>query len=243
MVSGSRVLVRNFYGGLKVRDSGDPGSLEATRTLTHGTINHGEEYLNFARRDLPTTYYGPNTGIGIAIREKQKAGAVRIGIIGLGTGTTAAYGRLGDYVRYYEINPLVLELAKKEFFFLADCKAKLDVAMGDARLTLEQELKDGHPQNFDVLAVDAFSSDSIPVHLITKEALGVYLRHMQPDGVVAFHVSNRFLDLAPVVARIAREHGLVSRIVSEEGGEERTQSDWVLLARDTKIFDLPQLKD
>ena len=180
MVSGSRVLVRNFYGGLKVRDSGDPNSLEATRTLTHGTINHGEEYLNIARRDLPTTYYGPNTGVGLAIREKQKAGAVRIGVIGLGTGTTAAYGRLGDYIRYYEINPLVLELARKEFFFLADCKAKLDVAMGDARLSLEQELKDGHPQNFDVLAVDAFSSDSIPVHLLTKEAMDLYFRHLTP---------------------------------------------------------------
>ena len=199
MVSGSRVLVRNFYGGLKVKDSGDPGSLEATRTLTHGTINHGEEYLNIARRDLPTTYYGPNTGVGLAIREKQQAGAVRIGVIGLGTGTTAAYGRLGDYIRYYEINPLVLELARKEFFFLADCKAKLDVAMGDARLSLEQELKDGHPQNFDVLAVDAFSSDSIPVHLLTKEAMDLYFRHLRPDGILAVHISNRYLNLQPVL--------------------------------------------
>src|SRR5450759_2059955 len=231
MVSGSRVLVRNFYGGLKVRDSGDPGSLEATRTLTHGTINHGEEYLHIARRDLPTTYYGPNTGIGLAIREKQKAGAVRIGIIGLGTGTTAAYGRLGDYVRYYEINPLVLELAKKEFFFLADCKAKLDVAMGDARLSLEQELKDGHPQNFDVLAVDAFSSDSIPVHLLTKEAMDLYFRHLRPDGILAVHISNRYLNLQPVLEGEVHATQKIARVVDTEDDDTQDVfgATWVLI--------------
>jgi len=231
MVSGSRVLVRNFYGGLKVRDSGEPGSLEATRTLTHGTINHGEEYLNIARRDLPTTYYGPNTGIGLAIREKQKAGAVRIGIIGLGTGTTAAYGRLGDYIRYYEINPLVLELAKKEFFFLADCKAKLDVAMGDARLSLEQELKDGHPQNFDVLAVDAFSSDSIPVHLLTKEAMDLYFRHLRPDGILAVHISNRYLNLQPVLEGEVRATQKIARLVDTEDDDTQDVfgATWVLI--------------
>jgi SAM-dependent methyltransferase len=220
MVSGSRVLVRNFYGGLKVRDSGGKGSLEETRTLTHGTINHGEEYLHLARRDWPTTYYGPNTGIGLAIKEKQKAGAVRIGVIGLGTGTTAAYGRLGDYIRYYEINPLVLELAKKEFFFLADCKAtRLDVAMGDARLTLEQELKDGHPQNFDVLAVDAFSSDSIPVHLLTKEAMDLYFRHLRPDGILAVHISNRYLNLQPVLEGEVRATQKIACVVDTEDDE------------------------
>ena len=231
MVSGSRVLVRNFYGALKVRDSGDKGSLDETRTLTHGTINHGEEYLHIGRRDLPTTYYGPNTGIGLAIREKQKAGAVRIGIIGLGTGTTAAYGRLGDYIRYYEINPLVLELAKKEFYFLADCKAKLDVAMGDARLSLEQELKDGHPQDFDVLAVDAFSSDSIPVHLLTKEAMELYFRHLRPDGILAVHISNRYLDLQPVLEGEVRATGKVARLVDTEDDEtvDVFGATWVLI--------------
>jgi SAM-dependent methyltransferase len=231
MVSGSRVLVRNFYGGLKVRDSGEPGSLGATRTLTHGTINHGEEYLHITRRDLPTTYYGPNTGIGLAIREKQKAGAVRIGIIGLGTGTTAAYGRLGDYIRYYEINPLVLDLAKKEFFFLADCKAKLDVAMGDARLTLEQELKDGHPQNFDVLAVDAFSSDSIPVHLLTKEAMDLYFRHLRPDGILAVHISNRYLNLQPVLEGEVHATQKIARVVDTEDDDTQDVfgATWVLI--------------
>jgi SAM-dependent methyltransferase len=231
MVSGSRVLVRNFYGGLRVRDTGDKGSLEETRTLTHGTINHGEEYLNIARRDLPTTYYGPNTGIGIAIREKQKGGAIRIGVIGLGTGTTAAYGRLGDYVRYYEINPLVLELAKKEFFYLADCKAKLDVVMGDARLSLEQELKDGHPQNFDVLAVDAFSSDSIPVHLLTKEAMDLYFRHLRPDGILAVHISNRYLNLQPVLEGEVNATQKIARVVDTEDDDTQDVfgATWVLI--------------
>jgi SAM-dependent methyltransferase len=245
MVSGSRVLVRNFYGGVKVRDSGDPGSLGSTRTLTNGTINHGEEYLNFARRDLPTTYYGPNTGIGITIREKQKAGAVRIGIIGLGTGTTAAYGRLGDYIRYYEINPLVLELAKKEFFFLADCKAKLDVAMGDARLTLEQELKDGHPQNFDVLAVDAFSSDSIPVHLLTKEAMDLYFRHLRPDGILAVHISNRYLDLQPVLEGEVHATQKIARVVDTEDDDTQDVfgATWVLITSPATGFTGETLTD
>src|ERR1017187_8465673 len=231
MVAGSRVLVRNFYGGLKVRDSGARGSLEESRTLTHGTINHGEEYLHLARRDWPTTYYGPNTGIGLAIREKQKAGTVRIGVIGLGTGTTAAYGRLGDYIRYYEINPLVLDLAKKEFFFLADCKAKLDVAMGDARLTLEQELKDGHPQNFDVLAVDAFSSDSIPVHLLTKEAMDLYFRHLRPDGILAVHISNRYLNLQPVLEGEVHATQKIARVVDTEDDDTQDVfgATWVLI--------------
>ena len=228
MVSGSRIMVRNFYGGLRVRDTGEKNSLEATRTLTHGTINHGEQYLNIARRRLPTTYYGPNTGLGIAIREKQKTGAIRIGIIGLGTGTTAAYGRLGDYIRYYEINPLVLELARKEFFYLADCPAKLDVAMGDARLSLEREA----PQNFDVLAVDAFSSDSIPVHLLTKQAMELYFRHLRPDGILAVHISNRYLNLQPVLEGEVHATQKIARIVDTEDDDTQDVfgATWVLIA-------------
>src|ERR1039458_6188719 len=166
----ARVMVRNFYGALRVHDTGPETSMMAVRTLTHGTINHGEEYLNIARRRLPTTYYGPNTGVGIAIREKQKQGSMRVGVIGLGTATIAAYGRLGDYYRYYEINPLVPPITKGQFYFVPMCPAKLEIAMGDARLTLEKEA----PENFDVLAVDAFSSDAIPVHLLTKEAMQLY---------------------------------------------------------------------
>jgi len=229
---GSRLLVRNFYGALKVKDSGPPTDLEATRSLTHGTINHGEQFLNIVRRDLPTTYYGPKTGIGVAIRAKQKTGkALRIGVIGLGTGTVAAYGRLGDYVRYYEINPLVLGIAHKQFTFLDDCKCKVEVAMGDARLSLERELQQGHPENFDVLAVDAFSSDSIPVHLLTREAMQLYFKHLQPDGILAVHISNRYLDLAPVVQGEAAATNHLARIVDTDDDDTQDVfgATWVLV--------------
>jgi len=222
-----RVSVRNFYGALRVRDSGPASDFDATRTLTHGTINHGEQFLNPARRNLPTTYYGPGTGVGLAIREQGKARAIRIGVIGLGTGTIAAYGRLGDYIRYYEINPLVLKLARSEFHFLPDCKAKVDVAMGDARLSLEQE----PPQHFDVLAVDAFSSDSIPVHLLTKEAMEIYFRHLNPDGILAVHISNRYLNLQPVLDGEVKALGKIARLVDTDDDTEQDvfSATWVLI--------------
>jgi len=225
--AGYRQLVRNFYGGLKVRDSGAAKDFDATRTLTNGTINHGEQFLNPARRDLPTTYYGPNTGVGIAIRAKQKTGAIRVGVIGLGTGTIAAYGRLGDYYRFYEINPLVLRLARSEFSFVPDSKAKVDVAMGDARLSLEREA----PENFDVLAVDAFTSDSIPVHLLTREAVELYFRHLRSNGILAVHISNRYLDLKPVLAEQTKATGKSARLADTEDDETQDVfgATWVLI--------------
>ena len=240
-VRGSRVLVRNFYGALRVRDSGPATQLDATRTLTHGTINHGEQFLNPARRDLPTTYYGPNTGVGLTIRERGKTRAIRVGVIGLGTGTIAAYGRLGDYYRFYEINPLVLRLAHTEFSFLPDCKAKVDVAMGDARLSLERE----SPENFDVLAVDAFSSDSIPVHLLTLEAMLLYFRHLRPDGVLAVHISNRYLDLEPVLAGETRATGKVARVVDTDDDDTQDVfgATWVLITSPASGFHGEELKD
>ncbi|HYW41426.1 MAG TPA: fused MFS/spermidine synthase [Bryobacteraceae bacterium] len=230
-----RVTARNFYGALRVRDSGTPQDFAATRTLTHGTINHGEQFLNPMRRDLPTTYYGPNTGVGVAIRDKQQKGAIRVGVIGLGTGTIAAYGRLGDYYRFYEINPLVLRLARSEFFFVPDSKAKVEVAMGDARLSLERE----SPENFDVLAVDAFSSDSIPVHLLTREAMSLYFRHLQPDGILAVHISNRYLNLQPVLAGEMAATGKTARVVDtdEDDSQDVFGATWVLLTAPQTGFD------
>jgi SAM-dependent methyltransferase len=238
--SDTRVLVRNFYGGLRVRDSGSETSLDSVRTLTHGTINHGEEYLNPARRQLPTTYYGPNTGVGIAIREKGKAGAIRVGVVGLGTGTLASYGRLGDYYRFYELNPLVPEIARSQFFFLPGCKARLDVAMGDARLSLEREA----PENFDVLAVDAFSSDSIPVHLLTREAVALYFRHLRPDGILAMHVSNRYLDLKPVLQGLTQNLGKIARVVDTEDDEsvDVFGATWVLITAPSPGFSVEEVK-
>ncbi|SPE25679.1 Integral membrane protein-like protein [Candidatus Sulfopaludibacter sp. SbA3] len=232
---GARLMVRNFYGALKVKDSGPKTDLEATRSLTHGTINHGEQYLNPIRRDLPTTYYGPNTGIGIAIRDKNKSHAVRIGVIGLGTGTIAAYGRLGDYVRYYEINPIVRRIAHSQFSFLDDCRCQTGVAMGDARLSLEKEA----PENFDVLAVDAFSSDSIPVHLLTREAMDLYFRHLKPDGILAVHISNRYLDLQPVVRGEAQATGHVARLVDtdDDDSQDVFGATWILVTAPSPGFD------
>jgi len=160
-------------------------------------------------------------------------------VIGMGTGTIAAYGRLGDYYRFYEINPLVPWLAHTEFSFLPDCKAKVDVAMGDARLSLERE----SPENFDVLAVDAFSSDSIPVHLLTLEAMELYFRHLQPDGVLAVHVSNKHLDLTPVVKLAARSLQKDARLVDTDDEENDVfGSTWVLVTAGSNFFDKPLLR-
>ena len=234
-----RLSVRNFYGVLRVKEYGTPGESDHLRRLLHGTIMHGEQYLTGpARRDL-TSYYQITSGVGKAIAAKQAAGPVRIGVIGLGTGTLAGYGRKGDVVRFYDINPAVVGIARNEFGYLGDSEARIEIALGDARLTLEREA----PEKFDVLAIDAFSSDAIPVHLITKEALDVYLRHMKPDGIVAFHVSNRFLNLGPVVSRIAKAAGVFAVNVYEKGEEDKTQSDWVLVSRDRKALEDKAIKD
>jgi spermidine synthase len=226
-----RMASRNFYGVLRVKEYGVPGEPSHLRRLLHGVIMHGEQFLHPDHRGMVTTYYQRSAGIGAALIDRREhPGPMRVGVIGLGTGTLAAYGRKGDTYRFYEINPRVIELAGREFSYLADSDAQVELELGDARLALAREA----PQAFDVLAVDAFSSDAIPVHLITREALALYLGHVKPDGIVAFHVSNRFLDLVPVVARLARENGAhaVAVFESSEDEEDRTQSDWVLVSRD-----------
>ncbi len=234
-----RLSVRNFYGVLRVKEYGTPGEPDHLRRLLHGTIMHGEQYLSGpARRNL-TSYYQVTSGIGKAIAAKQSGGPIRVGVIGLGTGTLAGYGRKGDVFRFYDINPAVVAIARNEFAYLGDSPATIEIALGDARLTLEREAA----EKFDVLAVDAFSSDAIPVHLITKEALEVYLRHMKPDGIVAFHVSNRFLNLGPVVGQIANAAGAFAVNVYEKGEEDKTQSDWVLVSRDPKALEAKSIKD
>jgi hypothetical protein len=242
LTSGTRLMVRNFYGVLRVHDSAPSTDWAATRSLTVGTINHGEQFLDLARRDSPTTYFGPNSGLGLAIRAKQKTGPIRVGVIGLGTGTIAAYGRAGDYYRYYEINSLVLRLSVPEpgatsaqFTFLADCKARHDVAMGDGRLSLEKEA----PESFDVLAVDAFSSESVPVHLLTREAMGLYFRHLKADGILAVNISNRFIDLEPVVDGECRALGKVDRLVDtdDDASQDLFAATWMLVTSPAKGFD------
>jgi SAM-dependent methyltransferase len=234
--TGYRRMVRNFYGALKVTDSGPSEEADSTRCLLHGTINHGEQFLNPARRRLPTTYYAEESGIGMAIRDKQQSpGRMRVGVIGLGTGTTAAYGRAGDCYRFYEINPQVRGIAETDFTFLSDCPCRIETAIGDARLSLEAEA----PQNFDVLAVDAFSGDSIPVHLLTREAMQLYFRHLKPDGILAVHITNRYLDLLPVVDSVSRATGRIARLVTNPEDEDRNvlRAKWVLVTAPVPGFD------
>jgi spermidine synthase len=159
---------------------------------------------------------------------------MRVAVVGLGTGTLATYGRTGDVYRFYELNSQVIEIARSQFSFLNDSRATIETVLGDARLNLERET----PQNYDVIAIDAFSSDSIPVHLLTREAIAVYLKHLKPDGVLAFHVTNRFLRLAPVVKAIADEYRLKSALVVDEAEEsDLAKTDWVLVARNSKILE------
>jgi hypothetical protein len=234
-----RLAVRNFYGLLRVKQYGPPGDSLEVRRLVHGTILHGEQYLSPEYRAHPTTYYEAPSGIGGAILSKQDH-LDRVGVIGLGAGTLAAYGRQGDFYRFYDINLRVIQIALSQFTFLHDSKAHIEIATGDARLSLERET----PQGFDVLAVDAFSGDAIPVHLITREALALYLKHMKPDGIVAFHVSNRYLDLIPVVQRIATENKAYAVLIADdpEEDEERSRSDWVLVSRSKAALATPEIK-
>jgi hypothetical protein len=229
-----RRSVRNFYGVLRVRDIPENEETTAVRRLIHGTINHGEQLLDAKRRDEPTSYYGPYSGMGRAMGYLQKRGPVRVAVIGLGAGVTASFCRAGDVFRFYEINPLALSIASTWFTFLRDCKADHQVLLGDARLTLEAQSS----QQFDLMAIDAFSSDAIPVHLLTREAFALYFRHLKPAGILAVHVSNRYLDLVPVVSRNARDFGKTPVDVSDQDEEEDyfSNSDWVLVSSDAAIF-------
>lgn len=233
------VATRNFYGVLRVWETGSDA--DRRRTLIHGTIMHGTQYFDPLLRRQPTTYYTATSGVGRAIESLHpRLEPVRVGVIGLGTGTLAAWGAKGDVYRFYEINPSVIEIAGRDFTFLADSEATVETALGDARLVLEREA----PQQFDVLAIDAFSSDAIPVHLITSEALAIYERHVKPSGIIAFHVTNRFLDLAPVVEALAHAHGLAAVLVSDDGKDTGSSvSDWVLLSKDPAALEKPAIAD
>jgi spermidine synthase/MFS family permease len=237
-----RVASRSFYGVLRVKEY-YVGEDSHVRRLVHGAIMHGEQYMAEGHRQTLTTYYQETSGVGAAILSKQAdEKPVRVGVVGLGTGTIAGYGRPGDVFRFYDIDPRVIDIAQREFTFLSDSKARVETVVGDARLQLERE----PPQQFDVLAVDAFSSDAIPVHLITKEALAVYLRHVKPDGIVAFHVSNRFLRLVPVVSRIAAENGAHVVHVEDDPDEDdgfRSRTDWVLVSRDKKALEHDEIAE
>jgi hypothetical protein len=231
--------VRNFYGTLQVRDMETGDEDGRVRTLQHGIIEHGAQLLDPGQRQEPTLYYLRSSGVGMAIRYMEGRSRVRVGAIGLGAGVLASYCRIGDFFEFYDINPAVVKIANTEFTFLRDCHGKADVLLGDARLTLESQPS----QQFDVLAVDAFSGDAIPIHLITREAFIEYFRHLKRDGILAIHVSNKYLDLIPVVARIAADLHKTAIAVYDTGtGSYPGESDWVLVATKPEIFDDPMFE-
>ncbi|MFY7948699.1 MAG: spermidine synthase, partial [Gemmatimonas sp.] len=231
-------ISRNFYGTLRVQATGPDSDPDARWRLLHGVIIHGEQYRDAARRTMPTTYYGETSGVGRAIlglREQAAAEPQRVGLIGLGVGTLAAYGRAGDHYRIYEINPEVIELARKSFTYLPQSPAEIVTPLGDARLVLEREA----PQQLHVLAVDAFSSDSIPVHLVTREAMAVYRRHVRDDGAIAFHISNRYLDLSGVVQQLADSVGWSAVSIADDPPESSHlyRTTWVVITRNAALIE------
>ena len=244
---------RNFYGVLHVNEMPDTGDGQGYRELIHGRTQHGTQLLDPARRRWPTTYYGPPSGIGVAIDHHPRRTAddpelrrLRIGVVGLGCGTLAAYGQKGDYLRFYEINPEVKRLSDKYFTYRQDAEnaqAEVDVILGDARITLERELAEGHPQQFDVLAIDAFSSDAIPMHLLTVECVELYLKHLKPDGLLCIHISNRMLDLSGVVQGIADRLGRPCEFVDSQGDDDEglNAATWGIITTNAAFFDDPEL--
>jgi spermidine synthase len=221
---------RNFYGTLRVFEHHPENRTSHYYLLKHGRITHGMQFLDPEQAKWPTTYFCEESGVGLALRHYPRQENMKIGVVGLGTGTLAAYGKKGDSIRIYEINPDVKALASSHFHYVADCPAKVDIIMGDARLSMERE----PPQDFDVLILDAFSSDAIPVHLLTREAFGIYMRHVRPDGIFAVHISNRYLDLQPVVDNLADHYHLKTATIDYEETDDNwwnSSSTWALMTK------------
>jgi SAM-dependent methyltransferase len=241
MATGYHLVTRNFYGQLRVYDTGNPRLEDgAARALVHGTVDHGEQFLREKYRRRPVTYFCPESGIGRGMGALTGSGR-SLGVIGLGCGTLAAYGKPGDTLRIYEINPLVLNIARTEFTYLRDTPAKVEVTMGDARLSLEAEPS----RQFDILAVDAFSSDAVPVHLLTLEAFRVYFRHLKPDGILAVNITNHYLDLKPVMERAASAFGKVALYYDYESDPNEVfcfACDWMLIMSPSTLAAHAELK-
>jgi hypothetical protein len=230
------VRVRNFYGTVHVADAVEPQKA-TVRSLYHGVITHGRQVFRVDLRRVPSTYYSRTSGLGLALDECCRNRSRRIGVVGLGTGTIAVYGNAGDTLRFYEINRAVERIAASEFTYLGDSPAFMEIVRGDARVSLAAE----PPQRYDVLVVDAFSGDAVPAHLLTMQALDVYRRHLAPGGIVAFHVSNRFLTLAPVVDQLARNAGMQAVLVTnpEDLNQGVLYSEWVLVTANAEFLKNP----
>ena len=237
---------RNFYGVVRVRQTGAPGDADYSIKLIHGNTIHGAQFLGLGERNVPTTYYGPTSGVGLALlNHPRRDPGLQVGALGLGIGTIAAYGQPGDLYRFYEINPLVIQLAQGQggyFTYLQDTKAKVEIIPGDARLSLEAELASGQVQPYDVLVLDCFSNDAIPVHLLDEQAFALYIQFLKPDGILAVHITNGYLDLVPVVWKLADRFQLGRVFIDDPGdGKYTSASSWVLLSRDPSLLAIPAI--
>jgi len=240
------LATRNFYGVLRIWEiNTDRAGLQAYQ-FTHGKTVHGFQFQASDLREVPTTFYAESSGVGLSLsNHPARPGALRVGALGLGVGVIASYGQLGDVLRFYEINPGVIRIAEGEggyFSFLADSQAEVQVIPGDARVSLERELVSEGSQDFDLLVLDVFSGDAVPLHLLTREAFEVYLGHLNPDGIVAVNVSNRHFDLALEVYRLADEFNLGTALIEDMGdGTQSYDSVWMLLSRARSFLDLPDI--
>jgi SAM-dependent methyltransferase len=239
-----RVMERDFYGVVRTRDRAEPAPY---RAMLHGGIIHGGQLLGAAFRNTPSDYFGPGSGYGrlFAALNAIAPAPRKVGIIGLGAGVVASYGRPGDTFTFYEISPRVIDVARSEFTFLSDTAARTEVVLGDGRLSLEREA----PRVYDVLGIDAFAGDSIPMHLITREAMALYIRHLAPDGVIVFQATNRYIDLLPVVKRLASEFGMEAMLVSDvpagaDSGPDYwlSSTDQVLVTRNRALLEADALR-
>jgi hypothetical protein len=216
----TRVMVRNFYGVIRTRHFDEPAPY---RSMYHGGIKHGGQLWDADARRLPSSYFGPTSGYGRLFASLPDAGPRKVGVIGLGAGALAVYGREGDTMVFYELDPEVVDVARAEFTFLSDMPGTIEIVVGDGRLSLEREA----PRGYDVLAIDAFSGDSIPMHLLTREAMAVYQKHLAPGGAIVFQATNRYIDIVPVVQKLAAELGMESVLVSDFPGAETGREYWL----------------
>lgn len=235
---------RNFYGAHKLHLYGEDSGTTRFFLLSNGGITHGIQFTPKIYSNWATTYYGAASGVGRALDSLH--GSRRAGFVGLGAGSLAVYGRAGDTFRFYEIDPSIVDVARRHFTYLRDSAAKIDVVLGDARLSMEAELRRGEAQQFDLLALDAFSGDAIPVHLLTREAVATYLRQLRPGGILAVHISNRHLDLRPVVEGLARHHGLRFVTITDNVDDKEWwlyTSTWMLLSADPARLEVPEIRN
>ena len=231
---------RNFYGTVTVKEKGS-GQAKVIQ-MQHGNIIHGTQSASGSQRFEPTAYFGKKSGVGLALSAYgAKYKNIHVGIIGLGVGTLAAYGRAGDLFRFYEINPQVVTVAHNNFTYVKDSPAKIDIVLGDGRLSLEKEVKE-KSDKFDIVVLDAFSDDAIPVHLLTQEAFALYLARLtMPNGVIAVNISNNYINLRPLLVQVAKHFGLHYAVIRSKAEGNTLLAEWILLTKNKEILDAPEI--